>query len=169
MNKNIEIWKDITGHEGVYQISSNSRVRSLERYVNCKMGKKSLKKEKLLKPDTSAFYERVRLEKWRPVHRLVAEAFIPNPENKPCINHIDKNKLNNSIENLEWVTHRENITHSLTNRSITKIRGVNWIERMKVYQCSIYFNGKKNYLGSTKDLDKAIQLVNNFLTKNNLK
>ena len=103
------------------------------------------------------------------IHRLVAIHFIPNPKNKPEVNHKDENPLNNYIDNLEWFTSRENIEYSLTKKSITKVKGVHWIERQKSYQCSIRFNKKKHFLGTTKDIEEAKVIVSNFLNINNIK
>ena len=119
-----EEWRDVVGYEGIYQVSSRGKVKRLEYYHN--MGDKGYKffPEKILKSDDHTGYERVVLcvnnsRKTVPVHRLVAIAFIPNPDNLPQVNHIDENKKNNNLYNLEWVTSKENINHgtSLARRS----------------------------------------------------
>ncbi len=103
-----EIWKDIPNYENLYQISNLGRVRSLHnRYKN----------KQYLKPcANSKGYLLVSLcknhiQKAFNIHRLVAEAFIPNPNNYPCINHIDENKENNIFTNLEWCTYQYNNTY----------------------------------------------------------
>lgn len=116
-----EIWKDIPGYENFYQVSNIGRVRSLDRYVVGNTGKhNSFRCGKVLTNNigTTGYY-RVNLtdpttnkRTSRRVHRLVALAFIENPLNKKMINHIDGNKLNNKLENLEWVTRKENARHA---------------------------------------------------------
>ena len=109
-----EQWKDIKGFEGCYQISSLGRIKSLERQDS----KGRLRKERILsqnKKDDKG-YHTANLYKdgknqYKRVHILVAEAFIPNPNNKPEVNHIDGNKSNNSVSNLEWNTTKENCEH----------------------------------------------------------
>lgn len=111
-----EIWKDIKGYEGLYQISNFGRVKSLERYQqNHSKLQKIEEKIKTIHIKNNG-YQFVQLYKDNimknlHVHRLVAQAFIPNLENKTQINHIDGNKLNNSVNNLEWVTSNENNKH----------------------------------------------------------
>lgn len=107
-----EIWKDINGYEGLYQVSNMGRVKRLN---TCDSIGRMLD-ERVLKKSNNNGYEMVRLCKNAKqygynIHRLVAQAFIPNPENKPQVNHIDENKTNNTILNLEWVTAKENQNH----------------------------------------------------------
>lgn len=117
----METWKDIENYEGLYQVSSLGNVKSLSRVVVNKNGQTQAYPEKLLKPDVyrtkCSNYLRVTLCKDHKtkrylVHRLVANAFIPNPDKKPIINHKDNNAENNNTSNLEWCTHAENMLHA---------------------------------------------------------
>lgn len=113
-----EIWKDIEGCEGRYQISNIGRVKSLDRDVLCGMGRIRHFDERILKPqNTTDGYFGVNIKingkyRLRKIHIFVARAFIPNPQNLPQVNHKDGNKRNNNVANLEWVTPHENILHS---------------------------------------------------------
>ena len=115
MNENKEIWKDIKGFEGHYQVSDKGRVRSL------KYGK-----ERILKPErTHNGYLRVGLLKNRNrkmfmVHRLVGQAFLSNPHNLPQINHKDEDKTNNRVENLEWCDGKYNMNYGTRTQRVTE-------------------------------------------------
>ena len=108
----MEIWKEIKGHSN-YEVSNLGRVRSKDKYITTKKGWKFFCKGRILKP-WFASYLTVQLtnNERHTIHRLVAEAFIPNPDNKPYVNHIDGDKRNCKVENLEWVTHQENCKHA---------------------------------------------------------
>ena len=119
MNK--EIWKDIEGYEGLYQVSNLGRVRSLDRTYTQKARSGSVLnhtyKGCILKPNNVMGYLQVNLQNHKrrndqKIHRLVAQTFIPNLENKREVNHIDGDKTNNCVDNLEWVTTSENQLHS---------------------------------------------------------
>lgn len=103
-----EVWKDIKGYEGLYQISNLGRVKRVTtgRILKGDKNKDGYLLVKLCKNSIGSN---------KRIHRLVAEAFIPNPENKPQVNHIDENKINNRVDNLEWVTANENINHGTRN------------------------------------------------------
>ena len=122
-----EIWKDIEGYEGIYQVSNLGRIKSLEREeITNGAVKRRIRKEKILCPHPNGEgYPSVVLSKngrmkTFKVHRLVAEAFIPNPENKPFIDHINRNKTNNTINNLRWCTGKENMSNPLTKEHLSK-------------------------------------------------
>lgn len=121
-----EVWKDVVGYEGLYRVSNYGNVISIPRLskkrnriyagqkLNCTKFLTGYLNVGLSKDSITTKYN---------VHRLVAEAFIPNPENKATVNHKDGNKLNNNINNLEWNTYTENNRHAFANNLIKRYCG----------------------------------------------
>lgn len=139
-----EIWKDIEGYEGYYQVSNLGRVKSLERRVPVKNGyfrvkKMAFKKEQRI----NSGYMIVNLSrgfiKNHLIHRLVASAFIPNPHNLETVNHINGVKTDNIVSNLEWNSYSQNLSHALAtglrkpkNRALTETEALTAVTIMSV-------------------------------------
>ena len=113
----MEEWRDIKGYEGLYQVSNTGKVKSLERTVRIGRGYRTVT-EKIMKPrENNHGYLQLHLcregkRKLCRIHRLVAQAFLPNPDNLSEVNHKDENKQNNYVENLEWCSHSYNNTYN---------------------------------------------------------
>lgn len=112
-----EIWRSVPGYEGCYEVSSLGQVKSVGRIVN-KGVYSYFRKERILKLDDRGDYIQITLSKDSKdsrfmVHRLVAAAFLPNPDNLPVVNHKDGDKHNNQVSNLEWCTHSQNVQHAI--------------------------------------------------------
>ena len=139
----MEVWKDIKGYEGLYQVSNLGNV-------------KSLKTNKNLYYSKSRNYLRVGLNKngvrrGFSIHRLVAQAFIPNPKNKPCVNHKDCNPKNNCVDNLEWCTHKYNNSYKNHHLKRNISSAIYFLKRD-------YSNEKK----LIKELEKIRNKINNL-------
>lgn len=108
-----EVWKEIEGTNGMYEVSNTGKVRSLDyrqtgktKELVCQVDKKGYKRVRISRDGKKYSFK---------IHRLVANAFIPNPENKPHVNHINGDKSDNRAENLEWMTCQENADHAMKN------------------------------------------------------
>lgn len=146
-----EIWKDIKNHEGLYQVSNLGRIRSLYNYKR--------NGTNILKPRLKHNYYQIGLRKdsirkWYQVHRLVAQAFIPNPDNLPQVNHKDENKLNNNVDNLEWCTVAYNNTYG------TRLQKVSENNKLRKEVLKFDING---------DFIEEYSSVREATEKNNLK
>ena len=130
-----EIWKDIPGYEGQYQVSNLGRVKSLDRFITQMNHGKLITRRypgKIfnLKPDNTTGYVAVVLHKDNVptdylVHRLVAQSFIPNPDNFPQVNHKDENTSNNCVDNLEWCTNSYNVNYGSRNEKVrNSLKGI---------------------------------------------
>lgn len=130
-----EVWKDVVGYEGLYQVSNLGRLKSLEKSTKFYSGyQKKICERKyperiICKNHISNGYLQIELFKNGKVkrltmHRIVAKTFIPNPNNYPCVNHKDGNKLNNNANNLEWCTYKQNTEHAIKT-GLTKNKGKN--------------------------------------------
>lgn len=152
-----ELWMPVVEYEGLYEISNFGRIRSLIKRGN------SILKIKKTSLDIKTGYITVQLRKnnipvTKRIHRLVAEAHLPNLENKPCVNHKDGNKTNCNLDNLEWTTYSENTLHSFKNGLQKKIFGdSNYITKISDLQVleirQLIKEGKTN-----KDIAKIYQV-----------
>lgn len=154
----MELWKDIKGYEGLYQISSLGRVKSLSRIT--KDGKHIKEKIRKIAFHSATGYKFIGLYKYKTenklIHRLVAEAFIPNPLKLSDVNHLNGVKTDNRVENLEWVSRSRNLKHAIEIglvESQCKVRRKVIIEKdnkiikfNSIQECNEYFGFKKCWL-----------------------
>lgn len=160
-----EIWKPVEGYEGLYEISNLGRVKSLSRQKQLNKYVKTIDERIMKQSLNKRGYMYVRLTKngvqraYR-VHRLVAAAFVENPDNLPHVNHIDFNRTNNRADNLEWITPKCNSEHSKQNmkkrhnvKTNTGERYVRYIEKRNAYCVTV--NRHKTF--SYRTLEEAIK------------
>ena len=152
-----EIWKPVEGYEDLYEVSNYGRVKS----ISFRNRMATFSREKMLSPLKIRGYLRVSLckngkHKYFSIHRLVAEHFILNLENKPCVNHKDGDKHNNCVNNLEWCTYSENEQHS------HKMLGKQPINKKKVNQYDLMGNFIKQFdslAEAGKSLNRRYSLI----------
>ena len=167
--ENIEVWKDIKEYEGHYQVSNIGRIKSLNRIMEVRKGVPQSKKEIILKTfKNKDGYIKHKLslngkEKSFAAHRLVAEAFLENPQNKLEVNHINGIKDDNRIDNLEWCTRSENIIHALkTNLKIPQkgsVHGMSKLTEKEVLEIRIIGRGK-----SLKEIGKMYNVHQSLIS-----
>ena len=152
----MEKWKDIERYEGLYQVSNLGRVKSLSRRdrLNRVIQEKILK----LRSDKKGYllvnlYKEGKRKTYK-VHRLVAQAFIPNPEDKPEVNHKDEDKTNNKVENLEWVTSKEKCNYRTRNERIAKSQTNDKKRSKPIYGINIRTNERIEF-PSTREAERS--------------
>lgn len=167
----MEYWKDVKGYEGAYKISSFGRVKSLSRTIKRQDFDIRLKEKMLLNYNNSNGYLHVTLNKNGisknvKIHQLVAVAFlnfIPDGTHKFVVDHIDNNKLNNNLQNLQLLNNRQNC--SKEKRGFSKYTGVGFAKRKMKWRAYICINNKNNHLGYFKTEIEAHNAYQNALTK----
>lgn len=160
----VEIWKDIVGYEGYYQVSNFGRIKSLSRIIDHKSMGKYISKEKILTQQTNYGYKNVILSKngktkYKKVHRLVAEAFISNPDNLPYINHKNENRNDNSVNNLEWCDSKYNNNYGNRNKKIAEKLS------KKINQYDLEGNFIKTW-DSIMQVERVLKIKNYNIVKN---
>lgn len=158
-----EIWKDVPGYEGIYQVSNLGNVRSIDREFVNSIGRHCVLKGKPINPRIEKGYYRLGLKRCQEqkmfnVHKLVALAFIPNPNNYNTINHINGIKTDNRVENLKWCTIQQNAIHAFKNnlgnyqnKSLGKLRKINEYHSYKNIKV-ICPDGTEKHFNSVKDV-----------------
>lgn len=166
----MEIWKKIPLFNNEYEVSNLGRVRSLDRYTNDRYGNPTLRHGRILKQSNSNGYKMVRvtiqgLSRSYGVHQLVSLAFIDEGyiENNLVTDHIDGNRSNNNLSNLQVVTHRENISRSKSGSS--KYRGVYFCKASKKWKAQIQHENKKIHLGFFTEESEASIVYQQALNK----
>jgi hypothetical protein len=166
-----EIWKDIQGYKGLYQVSNYGNVKSLAREIDRGNLPNRFQKEKLLKKcaGSNGYYVinlfKNKKSKTFTIHSLVALAFI-GERTDIDINHIDSNKLNNVFSNLEYVSRRENTCHGKSRKH--KIPGLSFRKRTNKWCATPRLNGKIYELGYFNNIDEAEKIILNFYNSHSI-
>ena len=150
----IEIWKDINGYQGRYQVSNFGRIKSF--LQDRKNGKIKLGNSTVKGYLAICLYNEDGVFEWHPVHRLVAEAFLDNPNNLPQVNHKDEDKTNNRVDNLEWCDNTYNVNYGTRNERAGISNRCCETTSSKIY--SVDANGHIEYYDSIGEAERQTGL-----------
>lgn len=172
MYVNMEVWKDIIGYEGYYEVSNLGRVKSLRREYMTGRGGLRIKEESILKQTFNNRYLVVNLcvngvSKARKTHSLVAESFLNHFSKGKCdicVDHIDNNQLNNDLSNLQIVSARTNNSKDKIGKT-SKYTGVSWKKSIRKWVSQIHVNGKKIHIGV---FENELDAYKSYLAKMNI-
>lgn len=161
----IEIWKDVVGYEGIYMVSNLGRIKALARFMKNATILPRILTPVLNKGGYTKFMFRDKNKKWKNIliHRVVAMAFIPNPENKKTVNHIDSVRNNNKVSNLEWATQSENMKHAFKfghkKRSVEQMAYMaKWFKENKSVKVS-QFDKEGNFIATYNQQIEAARIL----------
>lgn len=159
MNSEVEIWKDLPEFEGIYQMSSMGRIKTLDRYITLRSNSKNFRKGKILKLSknrlgylfTTLFNGKIR-KKNAYIHRLMAKTFLLDYKEELHVNHLNLIKTDNRVSNLQMCTHRENLTHWRKQKN--EFTGASLFRDKKQWASCIRIKNKTHHLGlfATKEL-----------------
>lgn len=160
--KDSSIWKEVKGYEGRYFISDQGKIKNKKASLKSAIDKYGYEKVTLYKNGQGKCFK---------IHRLVALHFLPNPDGKDFVNHLDHDKLNNRVENLEWVNHAENMCHHFSkdrHRRKSRYVGLIWKEKDKVWLSRVKVKGKYVYVKEFKNEEEAYEARKKFIQENGI-
>lgn len=175
VNLDNEFWRSVVGYEGLYEVSNFGRIKGMEKIRTAKGGSYIRNEQIIIQSIHHNGYKVIGMtkngkRKSFESHRIIAMSFLPNPDNKAEVNHINLDRGDNSLENLEWTSRRENLSHGFKNKICSsQYRGVAYNKNTKKWIAYCSFNGKLIRMGYKFDNElDAARAYNNKLDELNI-